>query len=648
MKIQNLVLLRQGWRIGALLLLVLGMTACQASPPSSPASSPSAVMPSPTLPLHPSPTTVPTKPSPQPSPTATTQPSPLPLLPPQADLPWNTPLPILSGAVDDPHALSLALQNTLGPLTKRAWIAAWPPEFPADFPLPSQGWLVLATQSNYPDTTQWTLYLDIPTDIAAWEADTANQFRSAHWEIQDNPGFTFQNGDYMAWCNADATQSVEIFSAELSSEHTIAQLFYNTASQSPAPGCISAPPFQFPPDAIPTFQNPPDVWALGGEQGGGDQFNWTITQSFHSAKGIQPLSTSFTQQLSDQGWEVQTTLTGNLDDSEASLVLAHNANSAWPHAAMLIVGHKPRYHLWLWIGVIPSQKKVYPDLENRPTLHGQTEDAMALRRALALAVWSAQPLAKPPHVWVAEAPDPWPIDILPHPPQAQWEDAKMITYPDGQTSWTLVFILPGTKDDVSQRMQALLTQAGWRPLQTVIPDITTGEAGFQPALFGDSFLNNTFCDQKGESDLGASYQTEGKNTRVFWSVTRQPGLCQRRAGPPNPIKEAGAPVVSLSLPPKSMPNLGGESPLEDDFTNGYTTQTLWWSDLSLKEQLASFAQQLEAKGWQTQTTTWDDQLGWIHGTMTDQHGITWQVDVLITPLAPHYFWGTLMVSKASP
>jgi len=630
--------------------MVLSFLGCQSAPPTA-ATTPEATVVQTTSTATP-------QPAPSAAPTSETQPTPaemnvppLPPLPTDAALSWGAPLPVLHGAVDDAQALQQTLQTMLS--SERAlWVAAWPENFPKDLPLPPQGWLVLVTYGRYDVTEEWSLDLDVPADKASWQQAFEEVLQQAGWQKAPNPAFgaflPSERGE--AWCDPQKAWNLTYFAGVQDETHTLAHLIYqHGASQDIGCSSESADMFSGQPKDFPALQAPPGTVPLSGEESGGGPQNWVAHQRFRSPAGLQPLVEAFTEQLVQQGWQLQAVAAGSLWEGEVAFARGHREGDTWPETALLLLGKAPLFDVWLWGSVtLPRPPAPLPP-GHLPELHGAIDNPVALRRALALSQWNPLAGVSSVQIWVGEAPDPWPASDLPQPPQAQWESATREVYPDEGEYWTLRFRVPGATDDVQEALEDLLIQAGWQPLALeAFPGFSAGELGFQPMFPEDNLLAHTFCR---DHTVGLSMITgpAGEHSvAVTWHYSTGPGPCrQMRASPPDVYPADAVPALILSLASGDTISGGGLSPLGFDFTEGYIADAFWWSDRTPDDQRASFIDQLTAQGWDVRGRgALLDDLVWIQGVQTDTDGVTWLASVVVSRVGEDYFWGVLTVAPA--
>ena len=644
---------RLRWAVFAVFfLLSMGVGGCQNAPQTAAVTLETTDAPSPTsLPVvSPSPASA-RQPTAQPQPAAVFA-TPLPPLPTDAALSWEAPLPVLHGAVDNAAALRQTLQAMLS-YERALWVAAWPEDFPTDLPLPPQGWLVLAAYGRYDVEEEWSLYLDVPADKASWLQAFEVVLQQAQWEKAPNlePTMFLPADKADAWCDPKGEWMLTMFAAAQGEKHTLAHLIYQHA---PAPNLGCGPEsmgmFAGPPKGFPTLKAPPGTVALSGEESGGDPQNWVARRRFRSPDGLQPLLESFTEQLAQQGWQIQAMAAGTLWEGKAAYARGHREGDVRPDVGLLILGETPLFDVWLWSGDVPPMPPAPPGPGDLPELHGNTDNPVALRRALALSQWQAlNPGVTSVQIWIGEAPDPWPVPVLPQPQRAQWASTMRKVYPDTGEEWTFRFRVPGTVEDVQEALKDLLAQAGWEALSSdafsLPPD---AQMGFLPAVAQDNLLANTFCHD-GPATLMVEYASaDAHSTLVTWHYVSDPGPCrQMRMMGPGGMPMIAAPVLTLTLAPDDVISNGGLSPWGYDFSKGYLAHAFWWSYHALDDQQAAFADQFAAQGWvvRGQGMLGED-LVWIQGTKDDEGGKTWRASVTVLRVGEGYFWGVLTVTSA--
>ena len=625
-----------------ILALVWGFTGCQNTPQQPTTPAPTSTLPSSTR--TPPPTATAPPPSPTPAPTSS---SGLPPLSFHEALPWNPPLPILHGVTDDAPTLQHVLQTLLA-YEQEIWIAAWPPNFPADLPLPTQGWVALATYNHYGTQASWSLLLEAPSDPDSWQQAFEATLKQVQWQKAPRQALP-SAGD--SWCSPQRKWMVTFFADSLQEEHAIIRLTYqNNAAESYACQQNTSAVMK-PPSNIPTLTPPPGTTPLNGEESGGDTENWLTHFRLRSPDGIQPLLTAFTRQLTQQGWQILSSASGNLQQGETAFIRVRQEGAEWPEANLLLFGENPLYDVWLWNGKVPKKPSPMPPPDHLPVLHGNTDNPVALRRALALSQWSPWNSAtQPTQIWVRSAPSPWPLQILPQPPQAQWESVIHQTYTDENENWTFRFYISGSEEETQTMLEDLLAQTEWQRLSpNRIPDIEL-QWGFQPAPPEDNLLAHTFC-HNGDASLIAEYEPAGENrVAVTWRLNAGPGLChQMRTTQRDTYPLSVAPTLTLTLATDDTISLGGLSPRDNDFARGYVTYALWWSEHTLEEQRSRFAEQCVTQGWQILGEgSVGNALTWLQSTQTDSNNITWRASLIILEFSDQYDYGVLVIEPAQP
>ncbi len=637
------------WRRKHLLLplivsAALLLAACQPAAQETPSSPPP---PTATATPHPSPTPRPsptaTAPSPTPRPASPTPTPPLAPLPQNTSFVWGKAFPAPQGNPDDLQALQDALRISMK-YESDVWVASWPARFPTELPLPQQGWLVFAAYSPYgADQGSWRLGFEIPAAAQAWQEAFASALEKAGWRRAPQHGPAEWEPSGGTWCNAALTWALDISAVAMDDAHAVGIVAYQStmpeASECAASPLPTAP---LPPKGFPVLKGPHGE-ALFDQGGGASPGEWENAAIAHSPQGIAPLMQGFVQQLTDQGWHVQSTAAGGIGDAEAGFVRASKEDHQWPRLAVLVLGRAPDFHVWLWGGKIPKAPVVFEE-GHLPVLHGRLDDVATLRRALALAQQPIYPNV-PAQNWVAAPPSPWPLNTLPRPRQAQWKLALHARYPHGDDHWMLTFVLPKSPTQARADLRALLRPRGWMLLE--MPQNGDASLGFLSPPPPPEQQADMFC-YGNDVYLTANYVTykTQNDTLGTWEFSSQADICRYNHGTaPDMVPPFSGPHVLLQIPQGDSLSSGGIIPSQLGFANGYSVTSTWWASKPLADEIADFAAQMQQQGWQIAgRDTLGEDAAWLHATR--KMGLFhWRADVLVGLIGDRYVYGVLWAQR---
>lgn len=624
-------------------LVALLLAACGASPratlaappPASPAAATDAATPLPSAtPLPPSPSPSPTALSPTPTP-------PLPLLPRNASFVWGKSLPKLKGNLDDPQALRDALRISLK-YDSDVWIAAWPEKFPSGLPLPRQGWLLFASYSPYGARQgTWRLGFEIPTAAKAWQDEFLAVLEKSGWRRAPRHGPAEWGPSGGRWCSADLTWMLDVNATAVDDSHAVGIISFQSTEPEESDCAAPEVPLYGPaPDGFPTLKSPDgkaDIYS-GGRGGTGE---WSVDGRVRSVDGISPLMQAFAQQLTAQGWKLQSVSTGGIGEEQAGFLRAHKEDKKWPQVAVVVLGKTPDFHVWVWAGKIPKAPVAFKE-GFFPTLHGRLDDAAALRRALAVVQWFAYPT--PSQNWVAVPPSPWPLKTLPKPKQARWKLAVHTVFPDGDDHWKLTFVVPESPEQARADLRSQLHSIGWTMLKT--PEGGDTSLGFVPPPPPPEQQGDMFC-YGSDTYLTASYtEFQGNGTLVSWEFSSQADICRYNHGiAPDVAPPFSGPHILLQVPQGDWLSSGSLIPSQLGFASGYVVTGAWWARRPLKDEIANFASQLQEQGWQV---TGQNVLGrdaaWLHATLKNAL-FRWNADVFVGVIGDHYVYGVIWARR---
>ncbi len=626
----------------AVILAALLLAACGASPRATLTAPPltSTAIVADTATPFPSPTPLPPSPSPSPTTPSPTSTPPLPLLPRDASFLWGKSLPELKGNPNDLQALQDALRISLK-YDSDVWVAAWPERFPTNLPLPRQGWLLFASYSPYgAEQGSWRLGFEIPAAAKAWQGDFLSVLQKAGWRRAPQHGPAEWGPSGGSWCSADLTWTIDVNATAVDDSHAVGIVSYQSTEPEESDCAAPEVPLYGPvPDGFPTLKTPDGKAEIysGGGGGGGE---WSIDGPIHSADGISPLMQSFAQQLTAQGWKLQSIATGGLGDEQAGILRAHKEDKKWPQVTVLVLGKTPDFHVWVWAGKIHKEPVDFEEV--LPVLHGRLDDAAALRRALAVVQWFAYPI--PSQNWVASPPSPWPLKTLPKPKQARWKLATHAVYPNGDDHWMLTFVLPESPEQAKADLRNQLHPIGWTLLKT--PEGGDTSLGFVPPPPPPEQIGDMFCYDD-DVYLTANYaEFQGNSTLVTWEFSSHADICRYGHGTaPDVAPPFSGPHVLLHVPQGDWLSSGSLIPSQLGFASGYIVTSAWWARKPLKDEIADFAAQLQEQGWQV---TGQNVLGrdaaWLHATLKNAL-FHWSADVFIGVIGGNYVYGVIWARR---
>ena len=572
-------------------------------------------------------------------------------------------LPVLYGRLDDPEALTRALEVGDFYAPGEMWIASLPPHWPEVLPLPTVGEPLLTERLTYGPDEAWSVLWHAPdADIEAWWQAYHDALAAAGWTA--GPDFPPPGGGfappgmtgYWDWlCSPDGTWTLNL-EALAADGTTWARLGFH---QNPAEGggpCGDEAHASQPDGLLPSLTLPAGARLLSQSGGGSAMLGSENQVTFETSLDLAEVVASFTAQLQDQGWEPATAHEGTLWGMPAAYVQARRTTERSTYGLHLLVwGTSPR--LTAWMGVydadrLAAQPEPRPqDAGGTVTLHRGQADVATLRQALRLWHWQTFTTA-PPQVWVGVAPTPWPLDALPQPADATWIKAVTASYPgNGETvepsqHWSLFFEMPQEPDAARAALQALLEDHGWTRLEGLPdpgPRLNLDVSPLPPR-------EEIWCAADSAWSVMQSVQPVDGGSRVTWTVDNEgPCLWQEGKGiPAGPDIAAAMPALRLT-PPDERPARGGGATWDygADGRVRAAASALWWTEAEPNALGLDLAAQLDAQGWEvTAQGVWSAGLVWVEARHpATEEGGPWQARVLALPMPDGWVWMRVVVEE---
>ncbi len=599
------------------------------------------------------------RPTTTPLPTATAAPA-HPTVPPKSrlePLPTDVPLP-QSGALPELHAVAdpTVLQKVLRVFHRGAeavWVAQFPEDFPADLPLPSQGWLGAAVHLFQGDLTEvWTLFIEAAVPPAEWLQAWEARLQTAGWTLSGGGpmaggGFRPVDVQTKAWCPPPSQDwAVDVLLFTSTEDYTVARLSF-VRGPGAHMGLCGDERMLMPDVLLPVLTPPPGVRMDSAAHTWGGSTSAATQTGLESPDGLEPVVTAFRAQLAQQGWDIQGTSSGPLFDGEGVHLwgVRKDPVRGLLRLDVLIWGNRPRYQAYMRVGALPRVKRPpIPTADEWPRLLGQTENAAALKRALILSLGERSVFSGRMALWVGRMPEPWPLPHLPQPQErlllAQFEAELPGTHSGNM--WRFV-LEPQDPARALEMWHNALPQYGWQPMPRERRD-----QEWMPGLVFEGRIpvseSLVFCAQGEAGPLSLVLWAEGD--LLFLEHLERVGPCAVTSPPPMMGGMAGWPPLRLTFPdPQAWPYAGGGGSADVD---AVVQTTLVYTTMPTDTILEGLLGQLRDQGWQvTGQGNLEDNLYWGVAESEGEGG-SWRVRLLLFPVQESWLLVHFRLERSGP